>query len=164
MQEPGEESQGWSVLQKREAGLLSEIGCFLWKKKRVLVSAGPGSDSDAHSSRTGSKLYQLYSFILFHHPNRETSIGLLQGDLSRNRKACHRRRRRGKVRNDLSWGLRYFCLVGRIHRKHKTVSGANRANSSPSNAITIKHKQSICQSHLHHHHCTHDLKSIGEET
>ncbi len=86
MQEP-EEGRGWSILQKKN-GLLTKIGCF--RKRRALVSAGPGSDSASPSSRISSKRLPA---LLFHpipsSTQRDISTGLLQRDLSRNSKACH---------------------------------------------------------------------------
>lgn len=82
-------------------GLLTKIGCFL--KRRVLVSAGPGSGSASHSSRILSKDYLLLSF-----PSStlsDISTSLLQGDLSRNSKACHIENR------VLSRGLSSFSLA-----------------------------------------------------
>lgn len=72
-------SRGGTTLQEGN-GLLAKIGCLL--KRRALVSAGPGSDSASHSS----SLPALFFHAIPSSTQRDISTGLLQGDLSRNRK------------------------------------------------------------------------------
>lgn len=103
----------------KERGLLSETGCFFSKKKKK-KSAGVSWPRVRFwlsllqdCIKTVPALLFFYSFILFHHPNKETSIGLLQGDLSRNRKACHTemQKKRRKKRQSQEWSQPRFKIL-----------------------------------------------------